>query len=301
MHLPSYGTSQNPVDVTAQGVHKMGYAEFARLLACSPCIDGIMLVVTARSTRFLEDDRERLLTLARKTTKPVFMWSYTLPTERSVAILSEAGYPLFTNANTCARTMRLMADYRTFRERFIRAAEVRPMEIPHRAAASATLASTGPVLCEWEARTLLAAYGIGGGGGKLAGSREEAEAAARALGGPVVLKVQSAAIPHKTEAGAIALHLATDEVGAAYDRVLAAAMCHAPGAHIQGVLVQPMALPGHEVILGVNRDAQWGLMLMVGLGGVLVEILDDVALAPLPLGPDEARALIAPPQGRETV
>ena len=293
VHLPSYGTSQNPVDVTAQGVHKMGYAEFARLLGRSPCIDGIMLVVTARSARFLEDDRNRLRTLARETTKPVFMWSYTLPTERSVAILSEAGYPLFTNANTCARTMRLMADYRTFRERFIRAAEARPMEIPRRATASATLASADPVLCEWEARALLAAYGIGGGGGKLAGSREEAEAAARALGGPVALKVQSAAIPHKTEAGAIALHLATDEVGAAYDRVLAAAMRHAPGAHIKGVLVQPMVPPGHEVILGVNRDPQWGLMLMVGLGGVLVEILDDMALAPLPLGPDEARALIA--------
>ena len=120
--------------------------------------------------------------------------------------------------------------------------------------------------------------------------REEAVAAAQAIGRPVALKVQSADIPHKTEAGAVVLNLAgADAVRAAYDRVLAAAKRHAPAAHIDGVLVQPMAPPGREVILGVNRDPTWGLLLMVGLGGVLVEALADVALAPVPL--DEATAL----------
>jgi acyl-CoA synthetase (NDP forming) len=150
------------------------------------------------------------------------------------------------------------------------------------------------VLCEYQARPLLAAYGIGTDNpGKLVHSAGEAVAAAQAIGRPVALKVQSADIPHKTEAGAVALGLAgEDAVGAAYDRVLAAARQHAPANRIDGVLVQPMAPSGREVILGVNRDPTWGLLLMVGLGGVLVEALGDVALAPVPLDHAAARALI---------
>ena len=86
---------------------------------------------------------------------------------------------------------------------------------------------------------------------------------------------------------------------AAYDRVLAAAKRYAPDARIDGVLVQPMATPGREVILGVNRDPTWGPLLMVGLGGVLVEALGDVALAPVPLDHAAARALIARLKGAQ--
>ena len=116
------------------------------------------------------------------------------------------------------------------------------------------------------------------------GSAEEAAAAARAIGGPVALKVQSADILHKTEAGAVALNLRSPEhVRAAYDTVLASARRHAPSARVLGVLVQPMAAAGREIILGVKRDATFGPLLMVGLGGVAVEVLKDVALAPVPL------------------
>ncbi|MGN6572071.1 MAG: acetate--CoA ligase family protein, partial [Pseudolabrys sp.] len=109
---------------------------------------------------------------------------------------------------------------------------------------------------------------------------------------PVALKIQSADIPHKTEAGGVALNVAGADVRAAHDRIVASARKHAPAAHIDGVLVQPMAQPGREVILGINRDSRWGPMLMVGLGGVLVEAMADTALAPVPLEADAARALI---------
>jgi acyl-CoA synthetase (NDP forming) len=155
------------------------------------------------------------------------------------------------------------------------------------------LAAAAPVLCEWHARPVLAAYGIGGNtAGQLVHSAAEAEAAARAMARPAALKVQSADIPHKTEAGAVALNISGDGARAAYERVLAAAKRHAPHARIDGVLVQPMAPPGREVILGVNRDPNWGPLLMVGLGGVLVEALGDVALAPVPLDHAGARALL---------
>ena len=292
VHLPSYGTSQNPVDSTAQGVHKLGYAEFARLVGLSPLVDGVIVVVTARRSAFLETDLPKLQALGRESKKPVFMWTYTLPSERSMEILNEAGYPLFTGAPGCARVMRIMADYREARERELRPADNAGIVASAREQVRAKLAASASVLCEWEARPLLAAYGMGAETGMLAHSADEAEVMAQKLAQPVALKVQSADIPHKTEAGAVALNVPSDGVRAAYQRVLAAAKEHAPHAHIDGVLVQAMAPPGREVILGVHRDATWGPLLMVGLGGVLVEALGDVVLSPVPLDRAVAAAML---------
>jgi len=301
VHLPSYATSQNPVDSTAQGVQKLGYAQFARLVARSPSIDGVIVVITARRSAFLEADLPKLKDLARESSKPVFMWTYTLPAERTIEILNEAGYPLFTDAQGCARTMRAMIEYRLLRERLRHAGDTPTTQAPGRTKVRAMLAQSGPVLSEYAARPLLAAYGIGAEDtGRLVHSGEEAAAAAQAIGRPVALKVQSADIPHKTEAGAVALSITgADAARATYDRVLASAKRHDPAARIDGVLVQPMAPPGREVILGINHDPTWGPMLMVGLGGVLVEVLGDVLLAPVPLDETDARALIGRLRGAQ--
>ena len=302
IHLPSYGTSQNPVDSTAQGVHQLGYAEFARLVAQSSRIDCVIVVVTARRSAFLENDLQKLKDLARDTTKPVFVWTYTLPSARSIEILNEAGYPLFTGANSCARTMRAMADYRALRARLLRPTSTLRQSVPGREKVRALLAETGPVLCEYRARPLLSAYSIGDeNAGYLVQSAEEAVAAARAIGQAVALKVQSVDIPHKTEAGAVALNLSGDTVRDGYSGVLAAAKRYSPTARIDGVLVQPMAAPGREVILGINRDPTWGPLLMVGLGGVLVEAIGDAALATVPLDNATAHALIARLKGAQVL
>jgi acyl-CoA synthetase (NDP forming) len=290
--IPSYGTSQNPVDSTAQGVHQFGYAMFARLTAQSPLIDGVMVVVTARRSAFLADDQDKLIALAKETRKPIFLWTYTLPAEKSIEIVNDAGFPLFKNADSCARAMGAMADYRRLRERLLRPPQPPPSNAD-RASAQAMLAASGSVLCEWKARPLLATYGIGGGeAGELARSTVEAERLVRKLGKRAALKVQSAGITHKTEAGCVLTNVSAEEAGAAFERLCANAARHAPSEHIDGVLVQPMAPPGREIILGVSRDPTWGPLLMVGLGGVLVEALGDVALSPVPIGHDAARALL---------
>jgi acetate---CoA ligase (ADP-forming) len=295
VHLPAYGTSQNPVDATAQAAAKIGYAGLAQLVLPSPTIDALAVVMTARSPHNLERQREALAHLAEVAQKPVLLWSYTLPAQRSVEILSEAGLPLFTDIGNCARTLRLMADYRSLRERFLS-----PIEVPSTCAGDASavreaLAKAGPTLCEWEARPILARYGIGTNGlGALSATADEAVGALGRIGGPVALKVQSPDVLHKTEAGAVALGLTTPEdVRAGYARVLANARRHAAEARILGVLVQPMAARGREIILGIKRDQTFGPLLMVGVGGVAVEVMKDVALAPVPLRADEARAMLA--------
>jgi acyl-CoA synthetase (NDP forming) len=304
VHLPSYGTSQNPVDSTAQGVHKLGYAEFARLVAQSDLIDGVMVVVTARRSAFLLNDQPRLLRLARETKKPVFMWTYTMPSEKSIEVLNEAGYPLFINADNCARTMKAMEDYRELRQQIARRPEIiggpSPERAKNRADVRAALTAAGDTLIEWRARSVLAAYGIGGDAGRLVRSPAEAESAGGTFGRPVALKIQSPDIPHKTEAGGVELNVSGAAAArASYERVLAAAKSYAPDAQVDGVLVQPMAPGGREVILGVKRDPTWGPLLLIGMGGVLVEALDDFALAPVPLDHAGARALLGRLKGAQ--
>src|SRR5262249_56871149 len=182
--------------------------------------------------------------------------------DRSVEILNEAGYPLFTTAIGCARTMCAMAHFRASHERTLRK---KPAEIPapHPSCAKvrAALAAADTVMTEWHARALLDAYGIGGGTRTLARSAAEAGTAAKAVGRPVALKVQSADIPHKTEAGAVLLNVGVDEARVAYERVLANAMHHAPSAYIEGFLVGAMTPTVRAVIICVNRGAHWWQLL----------------------------------------
>jgi acyl-CoA synthetase (NDP forming) len=294
VHLPSYGTSQNPIDSTAQGVHKLGYAAFAQMAAQSPLIDAVVVVVTARRSAFLENDLEKLKALRAESPKPVLIWSYTIPAERSVEILNEAEYPLFTGAPGCARTLRAMADYRRIREQLVGRPAQAAMPHPSHDSVRAKLLASGPVLTEWQSRPLLAAYGIGSAdAGRMAHTADEAHDAAEAFGCAVALKVQSPDIAHKTEASAVLINIQAADVKEAYARIIANARAHAPQARIDGVLVQPMLPQGREMLLGITRDQRWGPMLMVGLGGVLVEALNDTALAPVPLDRDQALGLIA--------
>jgi succinyl-CoA synthetase beta subunit len=155
------------------------------------------------------------------------------------------------------------------------------------------LAATGPVLTETEAKALLARYGVPRPQEVLATSADEAAQAAARIGGPVALKVQSPEITHKTEAGGIALGIVGETaVREAYGRVLGSAKRAYPEAAIRGVLVQAMAPPGREIILGITRDTVFGPMLMVGIGGIHVEVLRDIAFAPVPIGAEQALALL---------
>lgn len=151
----------------------------------------------------------------------------------------------------------------------------------------------GPVLTEREGKAVLAAYGIPVVAETLVNDAEAAVAAAGAAGYPVVLKVESPDLPHKTEAGVIRLNLRDAEaVRAAYAAVTENAARAAPRARINGVLVQPMVPAGIEMVVGATRDPLFGPTVLVGLGGILVELLRDSAVALVPVGHAEARAML---------
>ncbi|HEY0991552.1 MAG TPA: hypothetical protein VGD80_31085, partial [Kofleriaceae bacterium] len=115
--IPSYGSSQNPVDATAQAIVQAGYGELMRLIAGSTEIDAVIMVVSARITASFERERDTLAAVAQHSDKPIFLWSYTLPNPDTARLLSQAGYPLFTSMQACARAIAAMARYRAARER----------------------------------------------------------------------------------------------------------------------------------------------------------------------------------------
>jgi acyl-CoA synthetase (NDP forming) len=149
------------------------------------------------------------------------------------------------------------------------------------------------ILTEAESKRLLAELGIRTTQMRPAASREEAIAASREVGYPCVLKVDSADITHKSDAGGVKVGLLDEEqVAAAYDAIFASCRAAYPDAVIDGVTVQDMAPPGLEVIVGVATDPQFGPVVMFGLGGVWVEVLEDVSFRIAPLSPEDARAAI---------
>jgi succinyl-CoA synthetase beta subunit len=148
------------------------------------------------------------------------------------------------------------------------------------------------VVPEYLAKQVLAAW-LPDTREKLVGSAEEATDAAQRLGFPVVLKVQSPALPHKTEAGGVRLNLTDrDAVMAAYTAMLADVTRHAPSATIDGVLVQRMAPKGHELVIGMVDDPTFGPIMMLGFGGTTVELFGDVVHAPAPIDEAEATRMI---------
>jgi acyl-CoA synthetase (NDP forming) len=149
------------------------------------------------------------------------------------------------------------------------------------------------VLTEVESKKFLKKAGIPVIEAKLARSKKEAISISKEMGFPVVLKINSPDVVHKSDSGGVKLGLANaTQVGKAYSEIISSVKQIYPEAQIQGVSVQPMASPGVEVIVGMSKDPQFGPVIMFGLGGILVEVLKDVSFRIVPLTERDAREMI---------
>jgi acetate---CoA ligase (ADP-forming) subunit beta len=155
------------------------------------------------------------------------------------------------------------------------------------------------LLTEIEAKNLLKQAGISVIDTRLAASEDEAVSISREMGFPVVLKIASPDVVHKTDAGGVKLNLKTSaQVAKAFEDIMKSIKAKYPQAKIQGVSVQKMAKPGVEVIIGMSKDAQFGPVLMFGLGGVWVEVLKDVSFRIVPLEKRDAHEMIQEIKGK---
>jgi acyl-CoA synthetase (NDP forming) len=296
--LPSYASAQNPVDGTAQAIHEVGYARLVEIVRESKQIDVILLIGSLANEATAATRADELAAITGSTEQPILLSTYTSASPGAMARFAAAGIPCYTSMPSCARAIRALCDYAAFQARR-RNGKAAPLTRPElRDAVRRGLMRDRSVLTEAEAKKLLALYGVPRPAEALVTSAEAAIEAAARIGGPVALKVQSPDITHKTEAGGIALGIVGEAaVRDAYERILASAKGAYPEAAIDGVLVQAMAPPGREIIVGITRDAIFGTMLMVGLGGIHVEVLRDVAFAPVPLEPDQALRLLGELKG----
>ena len=287
--LPPFGAAHNPIDGTAQAMGTIGYARLMEIAMKSSRVDIILLIGSLVNEEAAHKAATAIAPLVGRGI-PIVFCCYRAASPRSIAILADIGVPCFTAMQNCARAIRVLVDQAAAWRQISVQPPLPVTDAGVRAATAAALRASGATLTEWDSKAILAGYGVPRPPEFLATTEDEAVAAARRIGGPVALKLQSPDILHKTEAGAVILG-ARDEgaVRDAYQTVIRNGAAAVPGASVRGVLVQAMAGEGREVILGITRHDSFGPMLMVGIGGILVEALNDVAFAPVPI--DEAGAL----------
>ena len=298
--LPPFSPIANPLDAWGSGDLETTYPSCVNAAAAEDDIDVLAVSrdtpagVAAREIEQSMAVAESAVEAARRTRKPVLLFSNLCAGfEPAVeAILAEGGVPYLQGTDETLRAVQSFVDYRGFLERRDdrdRPGCPSPPELPTWRARL----QQGP-LSEVEARRLLADYGIRGPIERVARSAEDAVEAAEAVGYPVVLKILSPDIQHKTEIGGVRVGLEDGTaVRWAFDEVTVAAQNHHPDADLHGVLIQEsVGSEAVEVIVGLVNDADFGPTVVFGSGGVLVELFKDSSLRLPPITRREAAEMI---------
>lgn len=288
--IPDYGSTENPVDVTARVVEDGGATLLALLdrLGQAPDID-IGLVIMSLVARGRITSIERALANLRAAAKrPLVFHSPGRIDPQEREALARTGY-LHLELRAFAGAMRLLDDYRRFRERWLDrnglALEISP---PACHTPRAGIRFDGA-----QTRDFLTRWNIPLPAEKIVRTLPEALAAAEMMGWPIALKIVSPDIAHKTEAGGVALGIGDpNALHKAYARMLNDVTRRQPNARIEGVQVQKMMPIGHEMVVSIIHDPDFGPMVMLGFGGIYVEVMRDVVFAIAPLTFDDAHDLI---------
>jgi acetyltransferase len=277
--IPGYGKVSNPTDMTSVATGQPDlFRKALEIITADASVDVMVPVFTFAN----KADIEYAAQLSRDGAKPmVLLLTGGCNDDESldVDVLVGRGASAYRNTVDALTSIRAAIGYREFIEaRRARTKPVRPGGIDVDGAAKLIAAAHGRTLTEREAKAVLRAYGLPVPAEYLATDANAAAAHARRIGGPVALKIESPDIPHKTEAKAIRLGLSGDDaVRRGYAEVVDAAQRYRADARISGVLVQEIVPPGVEMMLGIVGDAVFGPVVAVGLGGIYVEVLRDVA------------------------
>ena len=292
--LPSIAALSNPLDMTAD-VGPDQYRETLAALLAPPEIDGALVIATPTGTMTGESVARAVLDVKSKTDKAIVACLFGLTDlSREVSFLEDRGVPTFTFPEEAVQGLGSLARYHAWRTR--PRTEVRTFEVDQdavrttleRARATGTL-----VLPEYAARSLLSAYGVGFPRVERVTTLDAAVAAADSIGYPVVLKVASPDISHKTDVGGVAVGLADAEMlRGAWERMQLSLRSAAPQARIEGFEVDQQILGGKEVLVGVQRDPDFGPIVVFGMGGIYVEVLRDVTFRLAPVRPLSAERMV---------
>ncbi len=290
--LPAAWSHNNPVDILGDASPER-YGKALEIAAKDPNTDGILVILTPQAMTDPTKTAEELAPYAQSLGKPIIAtWMGGNEVAPGEAILNKLNIPTFPYPDTAARVFDYMSHY----SENLRSLYETPMSVNgeeedqvdrERAAQiiKDVRESGRTILTEYESKQLLACYGIPTVDTRIAKSEKEAVQAADAIGYPVVLKIHSETITHKTDVGGVQLNLVDDKaVKKAYKSIQKSVTEKVGAEHFLGVTVQPFAkIDGYELILGSSIDPQFGPVLLFGLGGQLVEVFKDRALGLPPL------------------
>lgn len=292
--LPAFAATGNPVDVTAQFIADPGMLrESVCAVLADPGVD--VAVIWLQLMDGFVDKLTRTFREIRDSVEKPFVVAWVAAPEAGLAALRDLGIACFRGAEPAIEAVAAMMDWRAAQRAWA-------ADAPARAALMADLPApslpcTGGALPTIDAAEQLKTLPLVPT--RLARTADEAVTAAQELGWPVVLKIESPDILHKTESGGVAVGLA-DETALrdAYAQIMANTTTRAPGARISGVIVQAMGRGTVEMVIGVQDDPVFGPVVMVGFGGVLVEVLSDVIFAKAPVTQAQAHAMLDRLKGR---
>ena len=298
--LPPQWSHNNPVDILGDAEPER-YAKSLEIAAKDPAIDGMLVILTPQDMTNPTQIAEKLKPYAKGFGKPVLAsWMGGAEVAAGEQILNQAGIPTFQFPDSAVGAFNYMWRY----SYNLRGLYETPT-LPHHADAELKRGKAARILreareqrrtllTEYESKQLLEAYGIPTVETRVALTEEEAVKAAKEIGYPVVVKLHSFTITHKTDVGGVQLNLHEAEaVGRAFRLIHLLVSERLGKEHFQGVTVQPMVkLDGYELIIGSSIDAQFGPVMLFGTGGQLVEVFRDRALALPPLNSTLARRMM---------
>jgi acetyltransferase len=293
-YLPGAASAANPVDVLGDALADR-YEHAVKLVLDDPKVDSLIVIVTPQAMTEIEETAHAVGRLSQEADKPIlacFMGEARV--DAGIRVLREYGVPNYPYPERVAATLAAMDSYRQEQDRPI--FEPEPCEVckpPVRELFDQVREEGRVSIGDAEAREVLEAYGFPVPESRLAETPEEAVEMAEEIGYPVVLKVASPDILHKTDVGGVKLSLnSPGDVRDAFDLIVYRAGRYVPDARVWGCLVQEMVTGGREILVGMNRDPQFGPLVAFGLGGIYVEALKDVAFRIAPFSKEEAREMI---------
>jgi acetyltransferase len=297
--LPSAWSHNNPLDILGDAEPER-YAKSLEIAAKDPAIDGLLVVMTPQGMTNPTLIAEHLKPYAKGLGKPVLAsWMGGNSVAAGEDILNQCGIPSFAFPDTAVRAFNYMWKYAynlkgIYETPVLGASGTEPDRDKAKLIIDAVKKSGRTILTEYESKKLLEAYGIPTTATEIAETEADAVKWAEKIGFPVVLKLYSLTITHKTDVGGVILNLRDAEaVKKAFNQIKSAVTEKVGAEHFQGVTVQPMAkLDGYEIILGASIDPQFGPVLLFGTGGQLVEVFKDKALALPPLNTTLARRMM---------
>ncbi len=293
-HLPLTANLNNPVDVIGDAAPER-YENALVAVIRDENVDGALVILTPQSMTNALGTAEAIVRIARRSHKPIICcFMGIVDVSAGVKYLQEHGIPVFKFPESAANAFGALYRY----SRWLNRQHLSQFEFKHDHVKAAdiiaeNLAAGNTQIGELVGNRLLECYGFKVLPTKLAKTGDEATNIAEEMGFPVVLKIVSAQILHKSDAGGVVIGLENGiAVRNAFHEIVERAKAFNPEAVIDGVLVQKMAPPGEEVILGANRYPIFGPLLMFGIGGIFVEVFKDVEFRLAPIGRNEARRMI---------